>query len=191
MKKARVLRLAGLMLVLCSLMILAFGLIHNHITQKKNQQLATRIQALLPPRLPGTQETLTDMAMPVLPLDGADYIALLEVPSFGVALPIRSHWDTWSSQSCPSRFSGTVYNGTLVIGGSGKAGHLDFLGRIELGDTVKVTAMDGTVFSYRVTQIRRAQHASQELLMDESAQLTLFARNPNSLEYIIVRCNSI
>lgn len=191
MKKAKLLRLTGLILVLCSLAILAFGLVHNEISQRKNRQLATRIQKLLPPRMPGTQDSLTETAMPVLSLDGKDYIALLEVPAFGICLPVRSSWSVLGSQSCPSRFSGTVYDGTLVIGGSGKAGHLDFLSRMGLGDTVTVTGMDGTEFTYRVTDILRAKHAPQTLLMDGKTQLTLFAWNPSTLQYIILRCNSI
>lgn len=188
MKKGKILQLVGLILVLCSLSILGFGLMHNRITGQKNQQIAARLQALMPPRTPGFQEQRTELSMPALSLDGKDYIALLEVPAFGVSLPVRSTWGSLESQNCPSRFCGTVYDGSLVIGGSGKAGHLDFVSRIGLGDTVKVAAMDGTEFTYRVTEICRSKRASQTVLLNENAHLTLFAWNPNTLEYIIVRC---
>lgn len=188
MNKNKLLRCIGLILVVISLAVLLAGRLQNRGSRQENQRVAQQIEAILPPRFPGTQEELTIMDMPVLSLQGQDYIALLEVPALDVKLPVRSTWSSRGAQRCPSRFSGTVYDGTLVIGGSSQPGHLDFIAQLMLGDTITVTAMDGSQFRYRVTQITRVRSTPADLLMEEGWDLTLFARDSGTLDYILIRC---
>ena len=88
----------------------------------------------------------------------------------------------------PCRFHGSVYDGTLVIGGYDQVGQFDFFDRINPGAHIYVTDMTGTEFEYHVVRIDRAKEINAEKLMNQNAGLTLFVRNRYSMEYLIVRC---
>lgn len=188
MKKIKRLQLIGVILILCGLLALLGSFLMEKISQTENHKALEQMMAILPPATPGVTDQYSDMQMPSLQLGGQDYVALLEAPLYGAKLPVRSHWNAMAAGNCPTRFFGTAYDGSLVIGGSGKEGQLDFLARIQNGDTILVTDMTGAQFAYRVTKIFRTSSAQREMLMDETADLTLFAWNNMGLEYIVVRC---
>jgi len=126
--------------------------------------------------------------MPVLSVEGQDVVAVVELPAYGVRLPVGSTWDAGGVTAYPRRFSGSAYDRTLVIGGSDRAGQLDCLERVEIGDTVTVTDMTGGVFTYEVTRADRFDSAETEKLVDPATHLTLFVRDTYALEYVLVRC---
>ena len=53
--------------------------------------------------------------MPVVTVDGNDYIGYLSVPSLGLELPIMSDWDYDKLQLAPCRQLGSVYTDDLVL----------------------------------------------------------------------------
>lgn len=188
MKKSRILQLIGYGLILCSLVAVLTGQIYGRIAQGNNQQVVSQMEQILPPRIPGVTDRYSVMDMPVLQVKGQDYVALLEVPAYGIRLPVKNNWKAGDLAGGPRRFFGTVYDGSLVIGGSDRSGQFDFLGSIELGDAVMVTDMTGAQFAYSVSEIRRADSAPTQMLMDGAEGLTMFVRESYALDYIIVRC---
>lgn len=126
--------------------------------------------------------------MPVLEIQGEDFIALLEIPSYGKKWPVCGIWDKGKVTLYPCRFCGTSYNGTLIIGGYDQPGQFDFFDTISNGATVTVTDMTGCKFSYVVECVERSTSADSEVLIDDNADLTLFVRDVQLLEYIILRC---
>ena len=188
MKKGRRLQWIGLGLILCGFAALLAGNLLGQIAQKQNRQALSQIQSILPPATPGIMDQYADMHMPSLEVDGRDYIALLQVPAHGVALPVRSQWHSLGAAYCPSRFHGTAYDGSLVIGGSDREGQLAFLSKLQNGDQVSITDMTGAQFAYRVFLIYRTSSATAESLVSENYDLTLFARSSYGTEYIVVHC---
>ena len=188
MKKIKPLQMLGLGLILCGLLALLVCYAQGQLALKQNGKALSQIQSILPPVNPGVMDQYADMQMPSLEVEGYDYVALLEVPSYGVKLPVRSQWSRLGVANCPSRFYGTVYDGSLIIGGKHSQGQFGFLSQLQNGDQVLVTDMTGAQFAYRVAMIYRGDSADAETLMDAEYDLTLFARNSAGLEYIIVRC---
>ena len=175
----------GVALIAVSLCAAAvFGLL-----QRRGVQLAAditqRIESVLPPRTIGAEGTYSVMQMPIFSIDGADFAGLVEIPAYGVKLPIHDDWKTTKLMRYPCRFEGTVYDGSLIIGGGSK--QLACLKQMDIGDKVTVTDMQGAVFTYAVIRIRRADHADQQTLHNDAA-LTLFARDGYNSGYIIVEC---
>ena len=188
MKKSRILQLIGYGLILCSVVAVFTGQIYGRIAQGDNQQVVSQIEQILPPRIPGVTDRYSVMDMPVLQVKGQDYVALLEVPAYSIRLPVKNTWKASDLAGGPRRFFGTVYDGSLVIGGSDHSGQFDFLNRIQLGDAVMVTDMTGAQFTYSVSEIRRANSVPAQVLMEGTEGLTLFVKESFFLEYIIVRC---
>ena len=182
-RAAKALIFAGIALITLSLVALLHMQLASRQAEKSAEALLQRLDALLPPLHPGSQESYRVMTMPALEVDGRDVIAIVEIPAFSLRLPVLSSWEQGSD--LPRRFSGSAYDGTLIIGGS--AAQFACFNRIPNGTEVTVTDMRGAVFTYTVARIGRASTADAETL--SGSRLTLFAPQTTSLEYILLRCN--
>lgn len=186
--------LPNLILILGAALILTAAglLISERLSAKAALRALTETAALmeqrLPPRSAGVPGEMTDPSMPRLDVHGTDYAALLEVPGASSPLPVCADWSKASLRRRPTRFSGSLYDGTLIVGGTDTQGQFDFITRIGLGDTVLVTDLRGAVFTYTVTSIRHAEHATAQTLGASEGDLVLFARRALSSQYVIVTC---
>ena len=177
---------AGCLLILGSLGLLIVFQVRAHRAREANAEIVRTMEAILPAPREGAADTYRNMEMPVLEIGGEDFVALLEVPAFGLALPVGADWG--AEQAHPCRFWGSVYDGSFIVGGYDQAGQFDFFDRILDGAAVTVTDMTGAVFSYVVERVERSDSAEAEVLMDSGAELTLFVRHAHLLEYITLRC---
>lgn len=178
----------GFVLIFCSCVILLVTQIIQAAAQKQTESMVKNLKEALPPVTAGMQDNYASMEMPSLEMDGNNIIALLEIPAWDVSLPVGSGWDNGSLTAFPRRFSGTVYDGSLIIGGRDGKGQFACLTQVELGDVITVTDMTGACFTYAVERVERKKSAAAEVLADDTADLTLFARVAYSREYVIVRC---
>jgi len=188
-KKIPFLHLLGICLILSGACLLLFLQLRAYMAENFAKAVVSQLEALLPERSMGVPEIYADSAMPVLDLDGKDFSGLLDVPAFGITLPVGSVWDTGKLGFYPCRFWGSVNDNSLVIGGTDQKGQFDFCDIIDLGTIVTVTDMTGAEFTYSVSRVDRAKHADADWLCSEDYDLTLFARANFSLEYIAVRCS--
>ena len=180
----------GLALILLSLAFFVGFQVRNHLGAKESQTILEKMEQILPettPAIPGTQ---LDAAMPVLQIQGKDYVAMIDVPAYGITLPVADEWDTNRLHVTPSRYFGSAYDGTLVIGGSDHDRQFGFCSQIQHGDEITVTDMTGMTFSYTVVRIDRGQHAQAQWLTASEWDLTLFCHDTYSMEYIAVRCEN-
>lgn len=178
----------GAALVTCSLVLVLVGQIVENRAQKQAAAMAAHLKEILPSATVGVQDTYSSMQMPSLEIDSKNIIGLLEIPAWEVSLPIGSSWDRRLLTTFPQRFSGTVYDGSLIVGGRDGAGQLDCLKKLDIGDVITVTDMTGARFTYAVDRVERKSSAAAEVLQDDTSDLTLFARGEYSLEYVVVRC---
>lgn len=178
----------GFALVLLSMAVLLGTEALSRWDQKKAEAVAQALGSRLGALSQGDPENYSDTAMPVLQLDGEDFSGLLEVPAFGVTLPIGSTWEAGSTRSYPRRFWGSAYDNSLIVGGSDRRGQFDFCEKLDVGDRVWITDMTGARFSYEVTRIDRRKHADMDVFGEKDSDLILFVRENSSLDYILVRC---
>lgn len=188
MKRNKVLQILGILLILASFAILWVSRKNAETARVEAAQIVSRIQKYLPDKTFGMMDDYSAMAMPVYQIGGKDFSAVIEIPSLGIILPVFDKWDPEQIRAYPCRFAGTVYDGSLVVGGADQPGQFDCLDRAEIGAVVTVTDMTGAVFTYTVDRVGRSQTAEAEKLMDGSVDLTLFVRDTFSREYILVRC---
>lgn len=180
----------GICLILCSLCLMLALQLRMHIGSRKCQQAVSKLSAFLPDRTPGISGIYPGSNMPVLEIDGVDYVAMLEIPAFGVTLPVADKWEEKNLYAFPSRFWGSAYDRTLIIGGADYPLQFAFCDRIAHGELVKITDMTGAQYFYTVSRIDRAKRAETQWLQGAEWDLTLFCRDMYSMEYIAVRCVS-
>lgn len=155
------------------------------------QQAAAYVQTLrtlIPEPQGAVPEERKDNTMAVLPLDGTDFVGILEMPRYGSALPVGDDWG--KSSKYPCRLSGSVYDGSLQIGTTSQMGQYDFYREISVGDEIFFTDMEGNRYAYAATDIRYEKHADQAALKRKEASLTLFVKNEYAFEYIVIFCDT-
>lgn len=189
-RKKSLLFILGIGMILASLCFVLILGIRMHLGAQKSQKIVSQMTALLPEGTQNVPGIYPNSGMPVLALDGVDYVAMLAVPAFGVTLPVSDKWDSKNLYSAPSRFSGSAYDNTLVIGGADSPQQFFFCDEIDNGSVITVTDMTGAQFAYTVSRVDRAKHAETQWLVSADFDLTLFCRDAYSLEYIAIRCVS-
>ena len=180
----------GICLILASIGFGLFFGIRGYLGEKECREIAAQLEAALPERTPGAGKDYILSDMPVWNLSGVDYVALLEVPAFGVTLPVADQWNADMLHISPCRFSGSAYDCTMVIGGTDSQGQFFFCDQIDQGAFCYLTDMTGRRFAYTVVRVDRGEHADAQWLTSGQYDLTLFCRDAYSMGYIAVRCNS-
>ena len=179
---------AGILLILLSSLLFLGSEVLGAYRIARLEALTQQLESRLPPPSEGDPEQYSDKQMPVMTLDGSDFCALLQVPAHSVSLPVADSWEKNAISRQPQRFWGSVYDDSLVIGGSNRQGQLDFCAKLDTGDKIVITDMSGTQFSFEVSQIQRKTHADTPTLLASTAPLTLFTPDTLSNGYIIVYC---
>ena len=187
-KNTNFLQKMGIGLVLLSFILLLGSEIFAISNRTATRKLTEQLRNSLPERTQGDPQSYSDPRMPALQLQGTDFLGLIEMPAYGVSLPLGSSWNQGALNRHPCRFQGSVYDSSLIVGGSGTKGQFDIFGRMALGDKIRITDMTGAQFSYEVTDIDRRSRADMEIFREKERDLILFARDQETSNYILVRC---
>lgn len=179
--------LLGILLILASLGLTLLSQMQIGRGKQEAAQTVSEINALLPERTQGSPMQYHYEDMPAVEIDGTDYIGILELPSFGICLPVSYAWQEKDLHCAPSRFCGSVYGQGLVIGGD-YFGQFEFCDKIELGALVSFTDLGGAQFRYTVSRVDRRETPDAQWLTEGDFDLTLFCKAAYSAEYIAVRC---
>lgn len=185
MKKRTVMIILLLLIFAGSAVMAALRLYGSRASVPPQDEVLTALEAWLPPRRKGVPEERGSSAMPVFACGGTDYAALLECGT-GIRLPVLAEWNEGSLKQSPCRRGGNPYDGSLVIGGSGK--DFRFLAECDVGTELSVTDMSGLEFVYAVERVSRTKQLSDETLFSGDYDLTLFIGEKTEGKYILVRC---
>ena len=112
--------------------------------------------------------------MPVIGIDGYDYIGVLQIPSLDLTLPVISDWSYPALQIAPCRYEGSAYNGGMVIAGHNFDSHFGKLSQLEPGDEIKFIDLSGHTFTYAVAETEVLEATAIEEMVTGGWDLTLF-----------------
>ncbi len=130
-----------------------------------------------------------DGIMPTITIDGYEYIGTLEIPRFGLELPVQNEWSYEGFHIAPGRFSGSVWTNDLVIAAHNYERHFGNLRNLDRGDTVIFTDVLDNVFNYEVAEVSTLQPTAVEEMISSNYPLTLFTCTPGGQTRVTVRCN--
>lgn len=115
-----------------------------------------------------------DRPMPDVEIDGYNYIGLLEIPVLNLELSVMESWDYERMRIAPCRYSGSAYKNNLIIAAHNYTSHFGTLRDLQPGDQVHFTDMDGSVFTYTVSQTTLLDGTAVEKMESGTWDLTLF-----------------
>ena len=180
--------IAGICLLAAAAVLLAAWQWNIYAAEQDAAEYVRMLRELIPEPQGAALEERRENTMATLCIDGTDFVGILELPRHGSALPVCAVWGKPAKYPC--RFSGSIYDRTMQIGGTSQTGQYDFYRDISVGDSVFFTDMAGNRFSYTVTDIRYEKNADHATLEHEAAALTLFVKNVYAFEYIIIHCDT-
>ncbi len=178
----------GILLIISSVSsLLLFPMVQKE-NAKKAKETASSIKALLPSGQKGTFDNLVNSTMPSFEFSGENYVCLIEIPKFEASFPVYSRYEKNKLSKAPCRYSGSVYNRSLVIFGSENIGQFDFMKNISIGDYVFLTDMTGLEYSFSISDIVLTENIEASTLHSENASLILFSKETYGNVYTILYC---
>ena len=176
----------GVILIALSLVLLVFWQKSVYSNEKRNQAYVDTLIERIPERQAAVMEARTNNMMPSFCINDHNFVAIMELPANGAIFPVGASWE--SHNDYPSRYAGSVYDGSLVIGATNQKGQLEFVKEISVGNKVYLTDMTGDCYSFEVFDIQYRKHADNDSLFSDKDDLTIFVKNIFEFEYIIFRC---
>ncbi len=179
----------GCVLILCAAGILVYDKITVEISANNMQEILEKAESKMPTIVDQYPDERGNNIMPSAEINGVNVIGILEVPLYGVKLPVCANWSAKTVSSIPCRFLGSIYDRTLIIGADEGKTQFNCAETIQIGDNIYITDMEGGRYTYVVTDIDRSSSADREVLQSKDADLTIFVNNSLSMQYILIRCN--
>ncbi len=128
-------------------------------------------------------------------IDGKRYIGVLSVPSSGLTLPILADYIFEDLNIAPCRYSGTYEKDNMVIGGHNYRRHFSTLRGIKPETEIDFTAVNGTVYKYKVLRVEILNPIQVSDLIDNDDatdwDLTLFTCTMSGSARCVIRCQKI
>lgn len=176
----------GILLVSAALFITVFKAVSDKINASAAEQILTEMAEVMPEQKGGTLDDRENVTMPMIELDGESFIGIIELPQYSIRLPIDAAWDSGKLTKYPCRYSGSLYDGTLIIGGSGSASQLGTLKNMTPTDKVYVTDVMGSRFVYTVEDVYYVKEISEKSLSKAEADVILFSKSAYASDYTVV-----
>ena len=114
-----------------------------------------------------------DGNIPVVDIDGYDYMGILQIPALDLTLPVIADWSYPALQIAPCRYEGSV-DGHLVLSGHNFESHFGRLYDLEIGDEVRFIDLAGGITSYAVAETEVLEATAIEEMVTGGWDLTLF-----------------
>ena len=134
-----------------------------------------------------------DREMPVIEIDGYQYIGYIECPSIHLKLPVMDKWDYNINNRLkisPCRYSGSLYKNDLVIAGHNYAKHFSPLRWQHIGTKIYFTDAEGIRYSYEISDIEILDPTNVREMTEKSSDwdLTLFTCTIGGQSRYTIRC---
>lgn len=132
-----------------------------------------------------------EMEMPVVEIDGREYVGTLDMPSIDRNLPVLNGWDDELLQISPCRYRGSAYTGNLILMAHNNDSHFGRLKKLCIGDLVAFRDMDGNLFTYEVAAMETLNPQDTDKMEEGDWDLTLFTCTTGGQTRVTVRCTLV
>ena len=191
---------AGAVLILSALLLLLYNRYEDAHAGQEAENLLENVEAVIETKrikAPVTSKqqdaapstTPLDPQMPVVMLDGYEYVGYVEIPVLGLKLPVMSEWDYNRLKLAPCRQFGSSRTDDLVIAAHNYESHFGYLYQLELGDQVIFTDMDGIENLYEVTGLDTLNPIEVDAVQNSGHDLVLYTCTYEGKTRVTVFCD--
>ena len=191
----------GAVLILSALLLLLYNRHEAALAGKEAEILLSDVEAAIGGQTSSggptdpTEETETEPTLPpelpVVHLNGYDYVGYVEIPALELKLPVMATWDYDLLQVAPCRQFGSSRTDDLVIAAHNYVTHFGYLKKLIPGDTVIFTDMDGIVNTYAVEKTETLDPTSVDAVKNSGCDLVLYTCTIGGKTRLCVFCNRV
>ena len=191
----------GAVLILSALLLLLYNRHEADLAGKEAEILLSDVEAAIGGQTSSggptdpTEETETEPTLPpelpVVHLNGYDYVGYVEIPALELKLPVMATWDYDLLQVAPCRQCGSSRTDDLVIAAHNYVTHFGYLKKLIPGDTVIFTDMDGIVNTYAVEKTETLDPTSVDAVKNSGCDLVLYTCTIGGKTRVCVFCNRV
>lgn len=189
----------GLLLLAAAFALTGYNIYDSERAERASEQAIIKMEELLDEKktvVDAQQEEISiyerfpDMEMPVVEVDGKQYIGVIEIPEKGLSLPVQAgEWNYAKLKSSPCLYEGSVYKDNMVIAGHNYRSHFSNIKTLGIGSEVRFADVEGNVFYYEVGWIEILKPSEVEKMIDaKDWDLSLFTCTYGGRERATVRC---
>ncbi|MCI9348708.1 MAG: sortase [Oscillibacter sp.] len=198
-KKGTLCMTLGLLLVVAALSLTAYNL----WDERRAAESADAAMAGLEEKIPRPEELNLpaemipdyilnpNMDMPVVEIDGYQYIGWLEIPALDLDLPVMDSWSYPQLKLSPCRYSGSAYLDNMAIAAHNYKRHFGGLRDLDLGEEVRFTDVDGNLFVYQTAALEQLEPTQTKAVQDSEWDLTLFTCTLGGQFRVALRCERV
>ena len=129
--------------------------------------------------------------LPVINMEGYDYIGYLSIPSLNLDLPVMSDWDYKRLKKAPCRQCGSTATDDLVIAAHNYKTHFGSLSKLEVGAEISFTDMDGMENDYVLERVEIMMPDAVDAVVDSDYDLVLYTCTPGGKSRVVAFCNRV
>lgn len=133
-------------------------------------------------------ETIPD-ELPIVNVDGNDYIGYLSFPGYEIELPVMADWSMEKLQIAPCLQSGSPLTDDAVIAAHNFKKHFLVLHNIQVREKVIFTDMNGNTIEYTVAEVKIIDPTSVYEVIHSDYDLILYTCTSGGQARVTVRCN--
>ena len=188
----------GAVLILSALLLLTYNRCEDVRAGQEAESLLASVEAAISaqematPNKPESTEALSpplDPEMPVVTLDGYEYVGYVEIPTLGLKLPVMAEWDYTRLRIAPCRQFGSSRTDNLVIAAHNYDTHFGKLKELSKGDTVIFTDMEGIVSTYCIEKLETLSPDAVDTVLNSGYDLVLYTCTKGGKTRVTVFCD--
>ena len=141
----------------------------------------------------GTEEVADEPSreMVTIPVEGYECIGILSIPAIGLEWPILTDWDYVKLKKAPCLYYGNYYEPDFVIAAHYYPTHFGGLSKLQAGDVVLFTNINGETYSYEVVLLETLPKKATKEMIASGFDLTLYTCTADGVNRVTVRCRKI
>ena len=162
--------------------------IHSAMTEETNPTTQpTEIEI----EITESQETIP-AEMPVVMIDGYEYIGYLSIPDLELELPVMAEWDYSRLKIAPCRHFGSTRTDDLVIAAHNYKSHFGSLSKLNSGAEVIFTDMDGIENRYVLVKAPETLAPDAvDAVQNSGYDLVLYTCTPGGATRVVAFCDRV
>lgn len=127
--------------------------------------------------------------LPVIEIDGRNYIGYLSIPYYSLELPIAEDCSLATLKTSPGRLYGQPKADTFVIGAHNYSSQFGKVRQIPVGEKIVFTDISGNSYSYKVESVTEVQPDQTEDVYNSGYDLALFTCNYSGARRVVIYSN--
>ena len=197
-KAGKLLMTIGLLLIAAAFLLMVYNIWESKKAENMSEEILNQIKDGQDENVSSDDadekplyEIYPDMEMPVLTMDGVDYIGILTVPSLGLELPVAGNWSYPNLRRSPCRYKGSAYSNDMIIAGHNYSRHFGGLKNLAIGEEISFRDVDGHIFQYQVDDIETIPGTAVEDMHAGEWDMTLFTCTYGGKSRVTIRCRKL